>query len=773
MLRAKPTSYRQVVPPLEIIYEDGDMLVVNKPPGMTVQMAGGAVENAVAFYLNTTACQWSTPSWLWNSNESFEGIVHRLDKGTSGLLAIGKHPQAARALAASFRERHVTKTYLAIAVGMPRRVTAARREALCAANRRLSKSGNVPSATRASKPDQESATPEQRRLMLSIKRCDRDADRALMLLDAAVAAGEQPGAACYTAAISVCVRAGQRAKGLGVMAATHERGVTPNALGFQTALGLCAREPPLWREATALIGRMEACGLAPTAHCVSSAISACGRSGELATALALLDSGAPMGGGPTGDGLMGDGLVGDEPMGGGGPMGGGPLSNDDTCLRAAIRACKRCGDGDMARVLDDRLERSGGFERGEDQSGRVSLGEAVVISAPIGKLGKYTMGVMSVAGGGRYAKSVVTPLDFNGLHSLNRVRIETGRTHQIRVHMASELGCPLAGDRDYGSKHSSQRRAPVRRVMLHAAELCLPHPVTGASLRLACPPPLDFIALASDLAPPALAASWQLPPLLPTVHPPPPAPSPAPPPPPPPPPSITSVPPVALVSEDGRVQSAQHAHQDNPPDGAPPNVIIDLGFDDFMSERQIVSLAQQLSLCHAAAKRSRDASGQPALTYCLASYGGRLEARMQRLQGSSTWPAARHRQSWRHCLDGASPPQKLVYLSAEGDETLDTIDPDAVYVIGGLVDRNQHKGLSHRRAQEAGVPTARLPLAEHVALSVEGKGRALAVNHCYELLLLRAQNCSWEEAIRQVLPQRRVSRGSGVRGAEDADAPEE
>ena len=138
---------------------------------------------------------------------------------------------------------------------------------------------------------------------------------------------------------------------------------------------------------------------------------------------------------------------------------------------------------------------------------------------------------------------------------------------------------------------------------------------------------------------------------------------------------------------------------------------------------------------------------------------------MQHLQGSSTWPAARHRQSWRGCLDdtsaGSAPP-KLVYLSAEGDETLDSIDPDAVYVIGGLVDRNQHKGLSRRRAREAGVPTARLPLEEYVQLSIEGKSRALAVNHCYELLLLRAQNHSWEEATRLVLPQRRVLRGAEV-----------
>jgi hypothetical protein len=78
--------------------------------------------------------------------------------------------------------------------------------------------------------------------------------------------------------------------------------------------------------------------------------------------------------------------------------------------------------------------------------------------------------------------------------------------------MASVLGCPLAGDRAYGSVWQRQAtirrgatslgtrlgasRPPVPRVMLHAAALELPHPITGALLRLSCPPPHDFLALA-------------------------------------------------------------------------------------------------------------------------------------------------------------------------------------------------------------------------------------------------------------------------------------
>ncbi len=73
--------------------------------------------------------------------------------------------------------------------------------------------------------------------------------------------------------------------------------------------------------------------------------------------------------------------------------------------------------------------------------------------------------------------------------SLVEVRIFTGRTHQIRVHM-SHIGHPLAGDEMYGGA----KRLPAPRQMLHAWKLNLPHPQTGELLSLEAPPPEDFTA---------------------------------------------------------------------------------------------------------------------------------------------------------------------------------------------------------------------------------------------------------------------------------------
>ncbi|HRR34796.1 MAG TPA: RluA family pseudouridine synthase [Kiritimatiellia bacterium] len=82
-----------------------------------------------------------------------------------------------------------------------------------------------------------------------------------------------------------------------------------------------------------------------------------------------------------------------------------------------------------------------------------------------------------------------------------RCRIETGRTHQIRVHMQS-LGCPLVGDALYG-RPAADRRLPLlpQRQMLHAAHLAFTHPVSGVALDFRVSPPDDFMCVAQSLSP--------------------------------------------------------------------------------------------------------------------------------------------------------------------------------------------------------------------------------------------------------------------------------
>jgi 23S rRNA pseudouridine1911/1915/1917 synthase len=100
--------------PLDIIFENEDLLVVNKPAGMVVHPAaghtGGTLVNAVLGY---------DPELEGIGGEERPGVVHRLDKQTSGLILLAKNERAHRWLQDQFRLRKVEKTYLALVDGKP------------------------------------------------------------------------------------------------------------------------------------------------------------------------------------------------------------------------------------------------------------------------------------------------------------------------------------------------------------------------------------------------------------------------------------------------------------------------------------------------------------------------------------------------------------------------------------------------------------------------------------------------------------------------------
>jgi 23S rRNA pseudouridine1911/1915/1917 synthase len=102
--------------PIEILYEDDDLLVVNKAPGMVVHPAfgnwTGTLANAILHHLGKDADEL-------DRSDLRPGIVHRLDKDTSGLIIIAKNPTALHRLATQFARRQVEKVYKAIAWGVP------------------------------------------------------------------------------------------------------------------------------------------------------------------------------------------------------------------------------------------------------------------------------------------------------------------------------------------------------------------------------------------------------------------------------------------------------------------------------------------------------------------------------------------------------------------------------------------------------------------------------------------------------------------------------
>jgi 23S rRNA pseudouridine1911/1915/1917 synthase len=114
----QPPRDNEVVPediPLDIVYEDAYLMVINKPAGMVVHPAyqnwSGTLVNALAFHFQNLPHM--------PGNDGRPGLVHRIDKDTSGLLVVAKEELTLTALAKQFFEHTIERTYNAIVWGVP------------------------------------------------------------------------------------------------------------------------------------------------------------------------------------------------------------------------------------------------------------------------------------------------------------------------------------------------------------------------------------------------------------------------------------------------------------------------------------------------------------------------------------------------------------------------------------------------------------------------------------------------------------------------------
>jgi 23S rRNA pseudouridine1911/1915/1917 synthase len=100
--------------PLDVLYEDDDVIVVDKPAGVVVHAGAGHHEGTL---VNALLHRFGSLSSV--GGDLRPGIVHRLDKDTSGVLVVARHDAAHQSLAAQFQSREVEKIYIALAHGEP------------------------------------------------------------------------------------------------------------------------------------------------------------------------------------------------------------------------------------------------------------------------------------------------------------------------------------------------------------------------------------------------------------------------------------------------------------------------------------------------------------------------------------------------------------------------------------------------------------------------------------------------------------------------------
>jgi 23S rRNA pseudouridine1911/1915/1917 synthase len=103
--------------PLDLIYEDADLAVVNKPAGMMVHAGSGQNEDARSRGTLVNALLYRFKALSSTGGDLRPGIVHRLDKDTSGLIVVAKNDRAHAALAEMFSSRQIKKTYIALVQG--------------------------------------------------------------------------------------------------------------------------------------------------------------------------------------------------------------------------------------------------------------------------------------------------------------------------------------------------------------------------------------------------------------------------------------------------------------------------------------------------------------------------------------------------------------------------------------------------------------------------------------------------------------------------------
>ncbi|XP_011304967.1 tRNA methyltransferase 10 homolog A [Fopius arisanus] len=172
-------------------------------------------------------------------------------------------------------------------------------------------------------------------------------------------------------------------------------------------------------------------------------------------------------------------------------------------------------------------------------------------------------------------------------------------------------------------------------------------------------------------------------------------------------------------------------------------VTIDMSFDSLMIDKDIAKLIKQILRCYTLNRRAL-----APVQFSVTGFSGKSKQEMEKHNGYQHWDVNFQSQSYLEVYDS----KKIIYLTSESDNVIDTLQEDFVYVIGGLVDHNQQKGLCHELAQKANVAHARLPLDKFLKMKSR---KVLTIDHVFEILLRVTEGITWQDAFLQVLPLRK------------------
>lgn len=259
---------------------------------------------------------------------------------------------------------------------------------------------------------------------------------------------------------------------------------------------------------------------------------------------------------------------------------------------------------------------------------------------------------------------------------------------------------------------------------------------------------------------------------------------------------------IDLQTADDVLSTPNHPERNTQrPVQLPITFILDCDFDDLMTEAELISLGSQLTRCYS---DNKSASYRAHLV--VSSFGGKLKHRFETVLASNHlgWKGVKFtaddfvaaaaeadavmRGSQGGQFVGAftgltnadgsgdvvygAPPEEsnadannqaikpsyepsIVYLTSDSPHTLDVLSPYTTYIIGGLVDKNRHKGICYKRAMSRGTPTAKLPIGEYMTMQSRS---VLATNHVAEIMLRWLEYGDWAKAFLDVIPKRKEAK---------------
>eukprot|EP00123_Amoebidium_parasiticum_P007872 comp18425_c0_seq1/m.19663 comp18425_c0_seq1/g.19663 ORF comp18425_c0_seq1/g.19663 comp18425_c0_seq1/m.19663 type:complete len:320 (-) comp18425_c0_seq1:231-1190(-) len=172
-------------------------------------------------------------------------------------------------------------------------------------------------------------------------------------------------------------------------------------------------------------------------------------------------------------------------------------------------------------------------------------------------------------------------------------------------------------------------------------------------------------------------------------------------------------------------------------------VVIDADWESYMSDADIKKVLKQTERSYSANRRSDEP-----LQYYVTSIGHRLRALLDKEPDSANWDINLKSESYLDVFNK----DELVYLSSESPNVLTELDTSKVYIIGGLVDHNHHKGVAYQRAIDQGIGHAQLPIGDYIKLASR---KVLTINHVFEILLEWVATRNWQTAFLKVIPERK------------------